>query len=110
MTTNDQPKVTVGFKVTQEQKRAISDTAQKLNMNTSQYLEGMVFQNHATIQELSSRKIQISAEQEAKLFSLLQPLRDKYPKLSDLQLIAGGLKVAADNENRILSNKIKKYL
>lgn len=108
--TTKQPKVTVGFKVTETQKAVISDTAKALKLNTAQYLEALVFRNHPTINELCQRKIQISSAAENSLLELLQPLKAKYPNVSELKLIAVSLMVATENEDRILSNKIKKYL
>ena len=110
MTTINQPKATVGFKVALTKKAEIESTAQKLGLNVSQYLEGLVFRNHDKINELCNRQIQIPANVEEYLLQLIQPLKAKYPNLSELKLIALSLKLANDNENRIISNKIKNYL
>lgn len=84
MTTKDQSKVTIGFKVTVEQKQAIAATAKKLSMNISQYLEAMVFQSHPTVQGLCNRKLQIPTKWENHLLELLQPLKNKHPQTTEL--------------------------
>lgn len=104
--------VTVGCKVTYEQKKRLEQTAANWGMDKSTLLRKRILQDDEKLLQLSSlpEHLIIDAEHCADASDLMQQLQERYPKHSASQLLRAALKLALSNETHLLTQKIKKHL
>ena len=106
---------TVGFKVTPAQKRAIAQTAQRLDMDVSTYLRGLCLERHPTLEAraIIPEMLVFSEAEISEVLSIIEQLRSANPKLHPVpirELMISALRLALDNQHRIVSNKLKNYV
>lgn len=110
--TEDFKQVTVGFKVTALQKREIEAAAKRVGVDVSTYLRDMLLGGHEKVRRFTNvpDELVIHRQYPERVSSDLAVLKSKHKKHSCSGIIAASLKVAAENEKRLVSNKIKNYL
>lgn len=104
--------VTLGCKVSPEEKREVEQTARNLGMDKSGYLRARLFQGHEKIQQLSAlpNDLIIAPQHADEAAILMEKLRNRYPNHHPSAILQGALSLALGNEYRTVSIKLKKYL
>jgi len=108
----DSKQTTVGFKVAAFKKREIEQTAADLGMDVSTYLRDGIMGMHEKITRLSHipDELVVNSEEIESALKAILYLKRKHPKKSTSKILLGALKIAAQNETRIASNKLKNHL
>lgn len=104
--------VTIGCKVSPEEKRQVEQIATNLGMDKSGYMRARLFQEHQKMQQLSAlpHDLVIAPEYADAIFNLMQKLKEKHPNQRTSAILQGALSLALENESRYVSNKLKNYL
>lgn len=112
MQLSQEQQVTVGFKVTGLQKREIEAAARRMEVDVSTYLRSLTLGGHEKITRFQKvpDALVIQSERVGEGIELLKRLLAHYPGYSCSDLILASLHAALQNEQRIVSLKIKNYL
>lgn len=102
---------TISFRVKPSEKLNISAYAAKSGMDISSYSKMIVLSGHEKLLELwdDPREQVIDQYYQEPIKGILAKLQELYPTHNESELILKSLQIALDNENRIISNKIKNY-
>lgn len=108
----DSKQVTIGFKVAALKKKEITQTAADLEMDVSTYLREGILGTHEKVARLSHipDELVFDTEDIETALKVVQYLKGRHPKQSTSKILLGALKIAAQNETRIASNKLKNHL
>lgn len=104
--------VTVGFKVSANLKKRIEQVASQSGMDVSNYLRGLLLKRHNKISALCDYPNELVFDTEAtqQILDLISELQSSHVDVSVPSILIATLKLAKENENRIISNKLQKYL
>lgn len=104
--------VTVGFKVTGLQKKEIEAGARRMEMDVSGYLRSLTLGGHEKIMRFAAvpDALVVQPGRVGESIEVLKKLLGHYPGHSCSDIIAASLKAALENEQRVVSLKIKNYL
>lgn len=104
--------VTVGCKISPEEKRQLEKITDNLGMDKSTYIRAKLFQEHEKIQQLSAlpNDLVIAPEYVESIYNLMKQLKAKHPNQRTSAILQGALSLTLENEGRYVSNKLKNYL
>lgn len=104
--------ITVGFKVTAQQKHDIEAAAKRLDTDVSAYLRSLLLPGHEKVKRFLHLpdEVLVAPQQVQEAIEAITVLRGKYPKRSPSDLLLAALKMAAASEDLLVSIKIKKFL
>lgn len=110
--TETQKQVTVGFKVSVDQKKEIEAAARRLGVDVSTYLREILMGQHSKVKRFTAVPDALVIDQEyiPTMTEQLKRLWSKHSSHTVSEIIHAALALALENEDRVVSNKIKKYL